>query len=161
MFDLFLFPSLIDEDEILSDVGVVDSEEEVKGFAKYPVWKYLVALAIILILMGRAVLAHRKYKGRKGLLGQKTKSVRVEREVENTEGAGDKVEKKSEENEPGYLDEALAIIKKHDGRLSQKELRKEMRHLSEAKVSLILTELEHKGKIERIKKGRGKVVILK
>ena len=61
--------------------------------------------------------------------------------------------------EPGYLDQALEIIKKHDGRITQKELRQEMMYLSEAKVSLIVTELEHKGKVEKIKKGRGNVII--
>ena len=63
--------------------------------------------------------------------------------------------------EPGYIEKTLEIIKNHDGRISQKELRKEMMYLSEAKISLILTELEHKGKIEKIKKGRGNVVIAK
>ena len=36
-----------------------------------------------------------------------------------------------------------------------------MLDLSEAKISLILTELEHKGQIEKVKKGRGNVIILK
>ena len=36
-----------------------------------------------------------------------------------------------------------------------------MLDISESKVSLILTELEHKGKIERVKKGRGNVILLK
>jgi len=40
-------------------------------------------------------------------------------------------------------------------------LRKEMLYLSEAKISLILTELEHKGKIEKIKKGRGNVIVVR
>ena len=63
--------------------------------------------------------------------------------------------------EPDSADKALEIIKKHDGRISQKKLRKEMLYLSEAKVSLILTELEHKGLIEKVKKGRGNVILLK
>src|SRR3989344_6520001 len=63
--------------------------------------------------------------------------------------------------EPGYLDEVLLTIQKHDGRISQKQLRNEMLHLSEAKISLILTELEHKGKIEKIKKGRGNVIVVR
>ncbi len=64
-------------------------------------------------------------------------------------------------NEPGLADKALEVIKKHDGRISQKQLRKEMMYLSEAKVSLILTELEHNDKIEKVKKGRGNVILLK
>ena len=54
----------------------------------------------------------------------------------------------------------LAIIKRHGGRATQKELRREL-PLSEAKISLLLTELEHRKKIEKIKKGRGNVVVLK
>ena len=36
-----------------------------------------------------------------------------------------------------------------------------MMDLSESKISLILTELEHKGKIEKVKRGRGNVILLK
>jgi uncharacterized membrane protein len=57
-------------------------------------------------------------------------------------------------------DQIIDIIKKHGGRTTQKELRKEM-SLSEAKVSLMITELESKGRIEKIKKGRGNILILK
>lgn len=58
------------------------------------------------------------------------------------------------------LNKILKIIKQENGRISQKELRKHF-PLSEAKISLMITELEHKGKIEKIKKGRTNVIILK
>ncbi|MEK6823297.1 MAG: hypothetical protein AABY13_05685 [Nanoarchaeota archaeon] len=58
------------------------------------------------------------------------------------------------------LDDLVAIIKKLGGRTTQKELRKEVPY-SEAKVSLVLTELEHKGIIEKIKRGRANIIILK
>jgi len=157
VFDLFLFPSFADEDEILADTGEISVEEveEKKGFAKYSLWSYLIALGIFLIAIGRVILARKKYgrlrKGRK-------KKEEVNKIVENeelSESEGEDVEGSD------YLEEALEIIKKNEGRISQKKLRKEMMHLSEAKISLILTELEHKGKIEKIKKGRGNVVILK
>jgi len=54
----------------------------------------------------------------------------------------------------------LEIIKRENGRTTQKELRKLLPY-SEAKISLVLTELESKGKIEKIKKGRSNVIILK
>jgi len=53
----------------------------------------------------------------------------------------------------------MDIIKKEDGRTTQKEIRKQL-PLSEAKVSLIITELEEKGVVKKIKKGRGNVIIL-
>ena len=65
------------------------------------------------------------------------------------------------ENNPQYLEQALELIKNHDGRIHQKTLRQELLHLSEAKVSLIVSELEHKGLVERFKKGRGNIIILK
>ncbi|MEA3378465.1 MAG: winged helix-turn-helix transcriptional regulator [Nanoarchaeota archaeon] len=57
------------------------------------------------------------------------------------------------------LKKVLAIIKKEDGRITQKEIRKRL-GVSEAKISLMITELEHKEKVQRIKKGRGNVIIL-
>ena len=59
-----------------------------------------------------------------------------------------------------YLNKILEIIKKEGGRTTQKAIRKEI-PLSEAKISLMIAELEHKGVIEKIKKGRGNIIILK
>lgn len=145
VYDLFLMPGFEEEEEILLGLEEIDASthtKEKKGLAQYPVWSYLIALGIFLIAIGRIIIARRKY----------CRLRKKSREEEKEE---------SEENKPAYLKEALELIKKHDGRIHQKELRKEMLYLSEAKVSLLLTELEHQGKIERIKKGRGKVIILK
>jgi uncharacterized membrane protein len=56
--------------------------------------------------------------------------------------------------------EILNFIKSQDGRTTQKDIRKHS-PLSEAKISLIVSELEHKGVIEKIKKGRGNIIVLK
>ena len=53
----------------------------------------------------------------------------------------------------------LKFIKDKDGRVTQKEIRKQF-PLSEAKISLVITELEHKGKIQKIKKGRSNIIVL-
>ena len=67
----------------------------------------------------------------------------------------------SEETSSDYdLEEVIKIIRKEDGRTTQKEIRKQI-PLSEAKISLMIAELEHKGIIEKIKKGRGNIIILK
>jgi uncharacterized membrane protein len=69
---------------------------------------------------------------------------------------------KEEESEPLPEDlvQVLEIIKSEGGRVKQSELRKRL-GCSEAKLSLMLTDLEHRGKIKKIKKGRGNIVILK
>jgi len=56
-----------------------------------------------------------------------------------------------------YDSKILGIMKK-EKRITQKDLRKEI-PLSEAKISLIVADLEHKGKIRKIKKGRGNILI--
>lgn len=57
------------------------------------------------------------------------------------------------------LKKIVSIIKDNGGRIKQRDLRKKF-PLSEAKVSLMITELEHEGKIKKIKKGRGNILIL-
>lgn len=57
------------------------------------------------------------------------------------------------------LDRAVRYIRQHGGRVNQKDLRKEF-NLSEAKISLMVTEMESMGLVKRIKKGRGNVIVL-
>ena len=57
------------------------------------------------------------------------------------------------------LSKVLEVIKKNDGRITQKEIRKQL-SLSEAKISLVISQLESEKKIKKIKKGRGNIIIL-
>ncbi len=147
VYDLFLLPEFTDEDDLWNDTEEELIEEEPQRIR----WQYIVAGLILLFLGYRFYRARKKY----GPLFAFRKKIKAE--------AAKSIEQHKEElaQEPGYIEKALEIIKKHDGRITQKELRQEMLYLSEAKISLILTELEHKGKIEKIKKGRGNVVMLK
>lgn len=58
-----------------------------------------------------------------------------------------------------YMAEILKIIEEEGGRTTQKEIRKRIPY-SEAKISLMIAELEGSGKIKKIKKGRGNIIIL-
>ena len=148
ILDLFLLPDFAEEDELWQET---QQELSLGTEEKSRFWSWLVAAVIFAVLLGRIIYTRKKY----GSLWAFRKKIKQE--------SRKTVEQHKEElaKEPGYLDQALEIIKKHDGRINQKELRKEMMYLSEAKVSLIVTELEHKGKVEKIKKGRGNVLILK
>jgi hypothetical protein len=55
--------------------------------------------------------------------------------------------------------EVIAIMEKNGGRITQLDLRKALPY-SEAKVSLIVSDLENRGLVKKIKKGRGNVLIL-
>ncbi len=156
VFDLFLLPDFTEENELWQESeenyfagdGEVKNENEGKDYAG---WRYYLAGMIILVLLVRLFWFRKKY----GSLRKYKQKMKAEQRKTVEE------HRKELEAEPGYLDRTLEIIKKHDGRIYQKELRQEMLDLSEAKVSLLITELEHKGKIEKIKKGRGNVIILK
>jgi len=67
----------------------------------------------------------------------------------------------SASEEKSDIEEFILAIKESGGRITQKELRIKFPKYSEAKVSLVVTELESKGRVEKIKKGRGNVIILK
>lgn len=56
------------------------------------------------------------------------------------------------------VERVLAIIAS-EGRISQKDLRARFSE-SEAKISLVVSELEADGKIKKIKKGRGNILVL-
>lgn len=71
-----------------------------------------------------------------------------------------KVIKEVREEGENDLDELIKFIKEEGGRVTQKDIRKKI-PLSEAKISLMIAELEHKGIVQKIKKGRGNIIILK
>lgn len=57
------------------------------------------------------------------------------------------------------VDEILKFIRQNKGRVTQMEIRKKF-PWSEAKISLIITELEDKNLVRRVKKGRANVILL-
>ena len=68
--------------------------------------------------------------------------------------------RETKEELPEDLKEVLEVIKRSGGRITQKELRKKLGY-SEAKMSLVIADLERRGLIEKIKKGRGNIIFLK
>ncbi|MBI4152672.1 hypothetical protein HY495_03100 [Candidatus Woesearchaeota archaeon] len=151
--DLFLLPDFTAEDELWLAAGEQIGEDPLAEpeTAGDEWWRYALVILILSVLGWRYAKLRKKYG-----------SLPSFRRKMNAEHAKTLEQHKQEiAQEPGYLEEVLSTIQKHDGRISQKQLRSEMLHLSEAKISLILTELEHKGKIEKIKKGRGNVIVMK
>ena len=149
VYDLFLLESFVDEDELWQqsgeDLDLSDQSRETQW------WGYLLGVLILGYGLWRIISYRRK-------LGS-LRSFRRRVARENSKS----VEEHAHEvaKDPKYIDDALAILRAHDGRITQKQLRREMNYLSEAKVSLIVSELEHKGVVEKIKKGRGNIVLMK
>lgn len=149
VLDLFLVPDFADEDELWT--GTEEKLFEEEETSNFDTLRYVAIAIIFVIIIIRFLRTRKKY----GPLRKFRKNVKEDHK-KTIEQHKDDISQ-----EPGYLEETIRIIKKHDGRISQKQLRKEMLHLSEAKISLILTELEHKNQIEKVKKGRGNVILLK
>jgi len=140
--DLILFPAF--EEDTLGD-ELVDPEEEIATLDEGQPWFVYAGIALLIAAGATWFVLSRK---RKSDVPTTTHS-KEEKVSDPTTGA-------SKED----LDQLLGIIKRLGGRTTQKELRKEMPY-SEAKVSLMLTELEHAGKLQKIKRGRANIVILR
>lgn len=157
VFDLFLLSDSGEED-LWNETNQNLLEEETgttNSFFKAEILLIVIAIIIIMVLLYLKLRAKTKKKSLTEVLKTENKKKEIAPE-----------EKEESELSESALEQhdatrVLEFIKNNAGRITQKELRKEMMHLSEAKISLILTELEHKGRIEKIKKGRGNVIILK
>lgn len=132
-FDLILFPELEDIEEI-PDFPAVEQREE------FPY--YIVAIFVSgLILAALALIKIRSEKQPEPVLESQEISP-VDYDL------------------PEDLAEVVELIRREGGRITQKELRKKLGY-SEAKMSLIIADLERRGIVEKVKKGRGNIIFLK
>lgn len=146
--DLILFPQeSLDELELEKDLEQELEPEEQNEMPLHV--RILISIGIIIILGFIVWLAIRDKGKKKDILG-----IEEEGMEENRETGGGR-----EHNDGDELTDILAFIRKHK-RVTQKELRKNF-PLSEAKISLIITDLESQGKIRKIKKGRGNIIVYK
>lgn len=131
VIDLILFPSFEEEEQLLSDAEFEIEE----GLLEEEEPNYI-GIGLLVLAMAAFFL----------ILRMREKELKRKREEM---GHG----------EPGELRKVVAFIKKQGGRTTQKEIRKNFPQ-SEAKISLIIAELEESGAIRKIKKGRGNIIIL-
>jgi uncharacterized membrane protein len=136
--DLILFPSFAEEEELLSetDLEVVDPLEE----ANYT--NYIIISIIVALAAATGIFVYFKYKK---LLNKIKKD--IEETLQSKEAAAESRK-------------VIDFIKEQNGRTTQKEIRAKFPS-SEAKISLIISELESKGLVKKIKKGRGNIIVLK
>lgn len=147
VYDLILF-EIPEIEELEFDESELALIEELLKEKEKPIMAVIATIAAIIIVIGIAV-AYLLYRYKK--LGQKKKPKRKKRKVK-------KVKEEALAISPdATLNEVLALIKK-EKRITQKEIRKNM-NVSEAKISLIITDLEDHGLIKKIKRGRGNVII--
>ncbi|MEK6973488.1 MAG: hypothetical protein AABW72_05640 [archaeon] len=165
--DLMLFPPLGEIDsldelinadiEIQIDENVLD--EPVISNSQDILFPILLLILIIFISFG----FHYLNKNKKLKADSKSEQGKSEIHFETIELPEN--EKKSEKSEDLHLDdsakEVLKVIKESGNRLTQRELRDKIPSMGEAKISLIIAELESHGLVKKIKKGRGNIIVLK
>jgi len=144
VLDLIVFPEFTEE-EILVSAEEIDLDEVQFGDVPSPWPRLLLVVGIFALLLG----GRYAWKKRTSTLAPKMPPV---------EAVAQPVELPATEKD--YSAEILEFIRRQGGRTTQKDIRKSS-PLSEAKISLIVAELEHKGLIEKIKKGRGNIIVLK
>ncbi len=145
--DLILLPNLDPEEEILDELSEIDIsdtffEEETNILGR------LITAVILLALVGAIILVWFKFK---------SKTEELKKEVDKKVA---KVKQKQKPPVPDDLKDLVKFIKQEDGRTTQKDIRRQF-PMSEAKISLMIAELEDKGLIKKIKKGRGNIIVLK
>lgn len=182
--DLILLPDLGVEEEILDEASNIDVSDSYFDSNANTTLRLIIAIAVILVLVAGIIVWNRlkKNKEKKGNKLRAKKKAAVHKAVKKTaktsvskKAVGSKsapdvivddsdvVEEKkiAEKLDSGKdLDALMSFIRKEDGRTTQKDIRRQF-PLSEAKISLMIAELEDKGLIKKIKQGRGNIIVLK
>ncbi|MFQ6129315.1 MAG: hypothetical protein ACE5OT_00695 [Candidatus Hadarchaeaceae archaeon] len=139
--DLIMFPTF-EENELPGDYeNIIPEFEEAEARG---IW---LGLAVVLAIgtAGLIALYYRKILPKRKLAGvEKVKEPSPVRIV----------------GLPEDLKNVLDVIRESGGRINQVELRKKLPY-SEAKVSLMIADLEDRGLVRKIKKGRGNIIVLK
>ncbi len=133
--DLILFYTLEDEDLELPELDDLNLQTPKSNYLLYIIF-------IIAIIIG--FFSQKIFKRKSKEFNEPT-----------TEGEVKEIQEELKDD----LTKVLEILKNNNGRINQKELRKQL-NLSEAKVSLMISELEALNKVKRIKKGRGNIIVL-
>ena len=152
--DIVMYPSPEEEERLINETIGEPSNK------KQAILLFVIIGSVFVISILLVVYFLKKGK-KKGYMQEKEKGSfsATEEKKEEISESFDKT-KEEEIESPESLDTMIKIIKENNGRMTQKDIRKKI-PLSEAKISLMITELEDKEIVKRIKKGRGNIIILK
>ncbi len=140
--DLIVFPDFEQEQDLI-DTDITVEDITIEDTTKLTTIAALVAgIAIIVIMVMRARRIHNRFK----------------QQIKEAESQKMMTETKNNEL-PKDLQELLNFIRTAGGRTTQKDVRKQFPQ-SEAKISLMIADLEQRNLIQKIRKGRGNILIL-
>ena len=130
--DLIVFPDLSEESQLLLLSEDINLEDIYEEEKQAFPWLYIILVLVVIIAI---FLFLKKRKPDK------------------------KADEKILEEEKDPKDKIYEFIKQKGGRVTQREIRNNF-PVSQATISLILTELENDGKLKKIKRGKGNIIIL-
>jgi len=145
--DLLIFPPMDSDYEYLGDINLTRELEP-----KEPDVSNYIAVIIVVLLIAIIFLFFFWKKKRKPVIPEPD-------DIPSTppENTTNPIENMTLEL-PEDLRELYDLILKKGGRTTQKEIRKDAKY-GEAKVSLMLADLEDRGLVKKIKKGRSNIII--
>ncbi|MFH1209912.1 MAG: winged helix-turn-helix transcriptional regulator [archaeon] len=164
ILDLILFPDIGENlDDLDFDLEPGIDTTPVKSYT----WIWVIVIVILVLIMGFFIFTKNKKYVKKEKKEETKKIIDKEETKEENKEAKDKEEDKEatdKETIKDILDEDEELNKIHNmikqaKRITQKDIRKQT-GLSEAKISLVISQLESEGKIKKIKKGRTNVIII-
>lgn len=146
--DIILSPNIDEDFGDISDLALPDLSAQEQSSGASPWLLLILSITSLLVLWSLLNSWRSHHKGE-----------------DHTPPATDRIpnhEPSTANHEPNkdYPAKILTLLKENDGRMTQKDIRSHL-PLSEAKVSLLISQLEHEGKIQSFKKGRGNIIILK
>ncbi|MEL4305390.1 DUF7343 domain-containing protein [Methanococcoides sp. LMO-2] len=173
IIDLILLPSYdsdLSEDLDLLNISasLEEDAEAIEGESDDRTLIYIAGLVILIVAGSGFYLFSGKKRKKDVDEGMQIASVVEDRseaaspedpEVSKESVATEDVEVEEQAPLPSDLQEVLDIIRSGGGRITQKDLRSKLSY-SEAKVSLIVSDLENRGLVEKFKKGRGNVILI-
>ena len=148
VLDLILLP-LFEETEDDETEFIEDSTDEIIDKPQYNLIPAIILLILICLTLLYLFLKKNKIKPKKKPKAKSQKRSQKPKKQQHPKTV----------QLPQDLSDLYNFIRKHK-RTTQKEIRKTI-PLSEAKISLMITDLESRKLIKKIKKGRGNIIILK
>ena len=160
--DILMLPAL-DENELLfddfNDIGVQFGQDEAAPKNDAALW--IGAGGAIIVALGAAFLYTKKGEKKKHRPARRRPAkAQTDTAQKNEAVIAPQALPQKEEKVPEDLNGVIGILQRYGGRMTQKELR-EKSGIGEAKLSLMVAELENMGKIKKFKNGRGNIIILK
>ena len=141
--DLLLDPLFEEPLDSLPDLTTLE-DDDVSFTHKGTFWLYLVLL-ILLFIIFTLLWTRKRWHHQEEQAHQQE----MQREAQDHE-LGDDLDEQ--------IQQVLAYLKTEGGRAHQKAIRKHF-SMSEAKLSLLIADMEHRGMVKKIKKGRGNIIV--